>query len=198
VRALDDFFGAIDFRDQRVLDLGPGQYDLGELLRQRGARTVGIDNDPAVLELGRHKGFEVVAGNLKELDPALFGAPFDGMFCKLSLNAFWFIDAPERLAAQVAAIVALLRTDGWAWIAPWNGIPTGLDHDDPRVATILQHQAAAFVGAGFRAWEVDPERSKYYGIHGVTANHVLFTRGLDFTTPGGLRELPASAVAAHE
>jgi ribosomal protein L11 methylase PrmA len=55
-RIYDDFFGSVNYRNKTFLDLGPGQYDFGVLAELRGAKTVGFDNDPAVLELGKHKG----------------------------------------------------------------------------------------------------------------------------------------------
>ena len=89
-RVLSDFFAGVDFTGQTVLDMGPGQHDLAELLRPRGATVVAVDNDPAVIELGKYKGLEVIDGNLKRLSKVALNRTFDGLFCKLSTNAYWF------------------------------------------------------------------------------------------------------------
>jgi hypothetical protein len=173
-----DFFADVPLDGARVLDLGPGQFDLAVVLAERGAQTVGVDNDPAVLALGRHRGLQVVDANLKALHELRFDAPFDGVFCKLSLNAFWFHDEPDLHTRYIAALAALVSAQGWAWIAPWNGVPRHLDPQAPAVAETLAAQDRGFVAAGFRVFEVDEANSRRYGIHGVTANRRLFLRNL--------------------
>lgn len=54
---LEDFLPLKSLKDQLILDLGPGQFDFGVVARERGAEVMAIDNDPAVVELGRYKGF---------------------------------------------------------------------------------------------------------------------------------------------
>jgi hypothetical protein len=178
VNILADFFEDRHFAGARCLDLGPGQYDFGVLARERGAVVVGIDNDPAVIELGRHKGFDVIEGNLRALSVASFDEPFDGVFCKFSINCFWFADNVDDLADFSERLAACVRPEGWLWIAPWNGVPKtcGLDRDGQR--RILDRQRALFEGMGCKAVDLTRELAVRYGVTGKVANHVLFSRGL--------------------
>jgi hypothetical protein len=178
VNILADFFEDRHFAGRRCLDLGPGQYDFGVLARDGGAAVVGIDNDPAVIELGRHKGFDVIEGNLKSLSVASFAGPFDGLFCKFSINCFWFGNDAGALAEFSARLAACVRPDGWLWIAPWNGVPktSTLDQHDQR--TILHRQRRLFEDMGCETLDLSPRRAARYGVTGRVANHVLFVRGL--------------------
>ena len=119
-RIFETFFKDQDFSGRDYLDLGPGQYDFGELVRASGGRTVAIDNDPAVIELGQYKGFETHEANLKNLAEMDLGRLFDGIFCKFSISALWFRTEEEH-QQLVGALSALLKPTGWIWIAPWNG-----------------------------------------------------------------------------
>lgn len=73
----EDFLAAVDLSGHRLLDIGPGQYDFGVMARERGATVVGIDRDPAVLELGRHKGFDVIDADFRTADAGTLGGPYD-------------------------------------------------------------------------------------------------------------------------
>ena len=53
------FVGDRDLRGARILDIGPGQCDLLDILRERGAETFGIDYDPAVVKLGEMRGHQM-------------------------------------------------------------------------------------------------------------------------------------------
>ncbi|UCD34444.1 MAG: class I SAM-dependent methyltransferase [Nitrospiraceae bacterium] len=176
-RIFADFFKTVRFRNTRVLDLGPGQYDFGELARQRGAAVHAIDYDPAVIQLGRHKGFTVREGNLEEVKAGDFEEAFDGLFCKYSINAFWFHEAPA-LAHHVRELVRLIKPGGWSWIAPWNGASeeTGLTPKERVEITTVQINE--FRNAGFSAYELTEDLSRYYGVHGLTVNRPLFTLNL--------------------
>lgn len=168
-RIVDDFpVGVLDGR--AVVDLGPGQWDFGEVARSRGAtRVVGIDSDPAVLELGRYKGFESVEADLRRL-PDDFAGTFDVVFCRGSINAFWFAsdDEQARLNERIAAMV---RPGGWLWIAPWNVAPEGRPDLDGRLAL----QADTYRRLGFDVRELDDASAERYGITDQrTANRALF------------------------
>jgi hypothetical protein len=177
-RIFSDFLGDVLFEDADLLDLGPGQFDFGVLAVERGARrVVGIDNDPAVLELGLHKGFEVREGNLRALDAASFPEAFDGVFCKFSINAFWHGEDAhrERLVDQIAR---LARSEGWSWIAPWNGRPKREPLVDNELRRGLELQAEAFKARGYVAYELTEDLAKRYGVNGNVVNRPLFLRGL--------------------
>lgn len=185
-RIFADFFHDVSFQDARLLDLGPGQYDFAELADARGATTEGMDKDEAVIELGAYRGLPIRRGDLKRLRASDFAVPFDGLFCKFSINAFWFHD-DEAHRAYVHELDLLLRPDGWGWIAPWNGVPKdGLDPG--RVRDVLAVQADAFRGAGFVGIDLTEDLAKRYGVHGSTANRALFLRGI--AVPSRLADCP--------
>lgn len=190
-RIFNDFFTKIDFRGKNFLDLGPGHYDFGELARQRGARVLGVDDDPAVLELGRHKQFSVREAHIQQLHSEDFHESFDGIFCKFSYNAFWFRDGEHNHREAIRLICSLLRDDGWGWIAPWNGIPRNDGLTETEIATSLSVQISEFIAHGFNSFEMPILLAKYYGVHGLTANRALFVRNLP--VPNSLARCRAEA-----
>jgi len=176
-RIFSDFLADVRFDGMRLLDVGPGQYDFGEMARARGAKVFGIDKDPAVVALGRYKGFSVVSGDIRKIARDQFPCPMDGVFCKYSINAFWFVD-DAALQVHIDEICSMLHADGWGWIAPWNGVPKNTPLDQDRIQDILIRQVAGFRCHGFEGVELTQEQSLYYGVHGLTANRPLFTRNL--------------------
>jgi len=172
-RIFSDFLDRVRFKKAVLLDLGPGQYDFGELARKKGAATYGIDNDPAVIELGQYKGFPVVHGDINDIRGEEFDTKFDGIFCKYSINAFWFTDDAEH-EKHIRNITTMIKPGGWAWIAPWNGVTKNESLTEHDIRRILSVQVKAFKSAGFEAVDLTDELSKYYGVHGVTANRALF------------------------
>jgi hypothetical protein len=187
---LDDFFTVDHLAGKSILDLGPGQFDLGELVRPHAAIVETIDNDPAVIELGRYKGFPVFDLNLAELLDFARTHPgrYDGVFCKFSINAFWFANRRD-LIEHVRALCALVKPGGWAWLAPWNGayqdVPAALRHE------LLRAQIDSFVAKGFAHLELTGWQSRRYGINGLTANRPVFTRNLSFASPGMMKAFGA-------
>jgi hypothetical protein len=185
-RIFEDFLGGVPFSDTGVLDLGPGQWDFGVLARERGAGVWGVDNDPAVVELGRHKGFHSLHGDLKRLSPASWNGdiadappiPFDGVFCKFSINAFWFVEDEPALRAHVSKVASLLADPGWAWIAPWNGPPRRVELTEGVISRVLTVQDEAFRSEGFDVIPLSEAQAKHYGVHGAIANRVVFVRSL--------------------
>lgn len=174
VHIFEDFFDNIEFSGCEILDLGPGQFDFGELSRKRGGVVRGVDNDPCVVELGNYKGFSSILGDLKILSKDMFGKEFDGIFCKYSINAFWFHKNLSQLEEHIKALVSLIRPGGWAWIAPWNGVPKKAELSCVEIQKILGLQVKVFKEAGFEAIDLNEKLTKYYGIHGATANRPVF------------------------
>lgn len=186
IHIFSDFLNDVRFKDATFLDFGPGQYDFGEMVRERGAVTHGIDKDPAVNELGRYKGFLIRFGELKDIKAEDFDAiKFDGIFCKLSINAFWFYDEDQRHIEYIREVVKLIKPGGWAWIAPWNGVPKQAELSEADVKRVLSIQAQEFKETGFTGIDLTTSLSKYYGVHGLTANHALFL--LNLKTPTRLK-----------
>lgn len=178
VNIFADFFDAVDFRDRWLLDMGPGQYDFGVLARERGAETLGLDHDPAVLELGEHKSFPVRACKLQAIAASDFDRRFDGIFCKFSWNAFWFHEDDDRHREAIAQLGDILDTRGWGWIAPWNGVPKAAALSPARVADVLGIQSEAFKQLGFRGFDLGDQLARRYGVHGAVANNALFVRNV--------------------
>jgi len=172
---MSDFFAGVDLAGKRWLDLGPGQHDFGVLARERGAHVVALDKDPAVVALGDYLGFDSVEGDIRDLANLFEPGSFDGVFCKYSVNALWFKTAPA-VVQHVSDTVALMKPNGLAWIAPWNGVPKAMTDADAEPLLAAQHES--FIAAGFEALELDKDQSRHYGVHGKTANRVVFWRGL--------------------
>ena len=175
-RIFNDFFSQTDFEGRDFLDLGPGQFDFGEMARARGGRVQAVDRDPAVLKLGKHKGFDVVTADLASLKADDLPQRYDGIFCKYSCNAFWYPQGGAELASHIEQLDRMLKPGGWAWIAPWNGVARGFP--EARVPDLLQEQARLFEAHGFSGLELSKRLSIRYGVHGSTANSPLFTRNL--------------------
>jgi hypothetical protein len=175
---LRDFFAGVTFEGQRCMDLGPGQFDFGVLARARGADVTGIDNDAAVVELGRYKGFKVIEGTIQRLAVLDHTPPYDGMFCKYSINAFWFWEDEALQRDAVRTIVGRMKPTAWGWLAPWNGVPKSASLTPSQIDAVLDVQIDEFTRHGFEAFELTEAQSRDYGVHGTTANRVLFTRNL--------------------
>lgn len=168
---LDDFFPGVALDGACVLDLGPGQWDLGVVVRERGGDVFGIDKDPAVRALGEYMGFDCLEADLRR--PEMFrqlDRRFDGVFCKFSINAFWYGAAQREF---VESLMTALKPNAWGWIAPWNG-----RRDATGVRGVLNAQTRAFRDAGFRAFDLVEGLTARYGVHGDVANSPLFTRNL--------------------
>jgi SAM-dependent methyltransferase len=175
-----DFLADVDFQGTSAIDLGPGQYDFSLLAARRGATELAaIDNDPAVVALGRHRGYRVKEASLQDLDPAWFDRPFDGVFCKFSINCFWFLGDKSRLEQHIGNISALVKPGGWSWIAPWNGLPkTASDLPEQEVRDFLEVQRQSFQRYGFTHRDLTKEQASRYGITGSVENNRIFTRNL--------------------
>jgi hypothetical protein len=180
----NDFLSGIDLEKKLLLDLGPGQFDFAEIVRPKGGIVHSIDNDPAVIELGEYKGLNVRLDNLKKLPKIKYDFKFDAVFCKYSINAFWFHDNDAKHTEYVESINNLMKADGFAWIAPWNGVPKKAQLSDREIQRVLDLQADLFRDFGFTGINLTKKLTTRYGIHGITANQALFFRNLD--TPKGI------------
>lgn len=170
-----DFFIGFDFRNQLILDLGPGQFEFAKRVRERGGVVHNLDFDPAVLELGRYLGFDVFEANFKEFDPEPYRGRYDGLFCKFSINAFWF--EADQVRLHIRELDSMLKPGGWGWVAPWNGLMRR-DERSVNVRAHLARQTDAFTECGWTAFDVDEQLARYYGVHGAIENHALFVKGV--------------------
>jgi hypothetical protein len=171
LRILEDFFEGMSMKRNTVLDLGPGQWDFADLIKEKPRTNIfGVDDDPAVIALGKLRGYECCEHDMKEPLPYVFGGVFDGIFCKYSVNAFWF---PERRAHYewIDRLMEMLAPGGWFWFAPWNG-----GDSTSSIATRVQWDRFHYHGCV--CVELSEEESIKYGVHGVTHNRPLFTKNL--------------------
>ncbi len=185
-----DFFDGLVL-DGSYIDLGPGQYDFGEIVREDGGCCMGVDFDPAVIELGHHKGFRAIERNLQHLAKEPLEETFDGVFNKFALNAFWCWDDEGAHRALIEATIALARPGAWCWIAPWNGPPKSVTLDGAAIGRTLELQRLVFEQHGFSTIALTDALSRRYGVHGTVANNVVFIRNLTHKPmaeqAGGLR-----------
>lgn len=179
LRILEDFFSNIQFEEKIFLDLGPGQYDFGVLARERKASVYGIDHDPSVLELGKYKNFTVKFQNIMNFKASDFPFQFDGLFCKFSINAFWFFNDDEKHVRFINEIGKSIKPGGWAWIGPWNGLLANQDISKKEINHVLSVQSKSFMELGFSQINLTKKLTKYYGLHGNTCNRALFCLNLN-------------------
>ncbi len=89
------------------------------MVEAAGASVVSMDHDPAVIALGRKRGYEVILADFRTFDWSSLRGKFDGLLCRGSITPVWFRDA-ELLGRFVDEICSVLKPNGWGWLAPWN------------------------------------------------------------------------------
>lgn len=164
------------FKKQTIMDLGPGQFDFARLVRSFGGACESIDNDPAVIELGKYLGEVCHQHDLIHFDAAPLRNRFEGLFCKFSINAMWHteIESARRLIVEIDS---MLKPGGWGWIAPWNGRPK-CGFDDALAATMLDVQKNEFLACGWNVHSLTTSQAAYYGMGGTVENNPLFLKNL--------------------
>ena len=182
---MEDFFDGVPLQGTYI-DLGPGQFDLGELIRERGGCCVGLDMDPAVVELGRYKGFETIHARIQDLVKEPLDRSFDGAFNKFSFNAFWNLEDGEKHRALIEALIHLVHEDAWVWVGPWNGLPKSKQLEADVVQRTLDLQISVFEEHGFQTIHLSHEQAGHYGLHGEVANHIVFIKNLLWKPKGDL------------
>lgn len=180
-RIIEDFGLASRFPRARVLDLGPGQYDFAEAARRLGAqRVLAVDNDPAVIRLGERRAFDVFEANLQRIAATDLRGPNDGVFCRWSINAFWFREDDAEHRRWIHLLCDALTSGAWGWIAPWNYCDPQLAVSDARREEVLRVQADAFAERGFEGFDVIEEYRARWDLTGsALENHAVFVRNLD-------------------
>lgn len=175
----NDFLSSVSF-DGTYIDMGPGQFDFCVMAKERGAdQCFAIEYDPPVIELGQYLGFEVIDGNIKKFSRKMTNERvFNGVFNKFSYNCFWYYGNPDAHIQFVDEVSASISDEGWAWIAPWNGVPKAKNLSDSDIHKMLNEQRDLFEAKGFVTLEISDSQAKKYGIHGTIANNVIFTYGL--------------------
>ena len=182
-RIIGRFLHSVKHKGSVVADMGPGHYDFGAALAKRGATVIGLELDPAVIALGRHRGLDVIEFDLRKSDLTTLGkSRWDGIFCNGSINCWWRRGRAAQ-DAYVQDVLAALKPKGWAYIAPCNHAP-GLNaaqakHDrDAQEAIAAQH--SAFVSHGFRATSLNRLQQGLYGLSTDILPAYVFTRNLSY------------------
>ena len=191
------FFHDLNLQGARLLDLGPGHYDFGHSLSDSGAKVVGYELDPAVIELGELKGFEVIKGNVYDLEHLnrLRGS-FDGLFCRGSFNSRNFEDTAAH-QTYLRAPISVVKPEGFCWISPCND-PIGNLTLDTEFARIITEQIEFFREENFQVYdETDDDLVSAFGISS-TAPRLLFTKGFELTPEDIRMKLAPAPVQAAQ
>jgi trans-aconitate methyltransferase len=128
---------------ERVLDLGCGTGHLTAELAAHGARVVGLDNDPVMIEQAR-RAYPVLQFVLGDAADFRFAEPFDVVFSNAALH--WVTRATDA----AACIAAALRPGG-RFVAELGG--------KGNVQTIVRALTAALAKAGY---PFAPDRFPWY------------------------------------
>jgi SAM-dependent methyltransferase len=104
---------------RRLLDLGCGPGFYTAALRERGAKVIPVDNDPAEMTGAGTPPEGALVADAGALP--IESSSVDGVFCS---NMLEHTPAPERVIAEIERV---LRPGGWGyvswtnWLSPWGG-----------------------------------------------------------------------------
>ena len=176
---INDFFYDIDFRNKFILDMGPGQYDFFELIKNKTNNLFSIDKDKAVVNLGKYRKYNSQLLDIKNIAQMDYINFFDIIFCKFSINAFWFHDNDDLHNEVIIKISSMLKKNGSAWIAPWNGLNKKL-LNKKQINHLLDFQIKSFKKVGFNAYYPSKSEINRYGINGMVENNIIFFKNINF------------------
>tara|TARA_B100001059_G_scaffold236815_1_gene290818 strand:+ start:16 stop:1089 length:1074 start_codon:yes stop_codon:yes gene_type:complete len=148
INIINDFLYDKNLSKSTILELGPGTFDFATIARSYGAEMVVIDKDLAVIELGIFDNFNVIASNLITCNYDLFKKSFDGIFCRASINPFWFTKL-EELEKFIIKLDACVNKDGWALISPYIRHSHRKNYSTEDVNIILAYQKKCFINLGY-------------------------------------------------
>jgi SAM-dependent methyltransferase len=129
-----------------VVDVGIGTGLSAQPFQAAGSRVVGVEPDPRMAELARHRGFEVEVAKFEDWDPA--GRTFDVL---ISGQAWHWVD-PIVGAARAAEVLRPGGRSGSFWTSPLDAYSTGFTNTSDGI-----RQSAAFGEP--EQWRFDSERS---------------------------------------
>src|ERR1700741_4730506 len=72
-----------------ILDVGCGDGALTQRIAEAGARGIGLDSSPDMVEAARARGLDVFVADAEDMDLARFGQ-FDAVFSNAALH--WMLD----------------------------------------------------------------------------------------------------------
>jgi hypothetical protein len=167
------FFAGREFAGTKILELGPGQCDFSRIAAAAGASIMIMDHDPAVVALGRKRGYEATVDDFLTFDWSSLSAAFDGLFARHSITVQRFSD-PVPLEALLDGICSVIKPSGWGWMLPWSrfrGTPPA------QIDRMLAAQRRALERNGFRTVELTPLIPGPEA--GIQDQWELFLRGID-------------------
>lgn len=199
---LDDWMLEIvgDVTDLDVIDLGCGEGRFCRMLAAKGARTLGVDLQPAFIDYANSKASPAEhyqIGNMQELDNVQ-DASFD-----LAVSYISLVDVPDQEAAVREAfrvlvpggrfVVCNLSPMATAWISdgPWYR-----DEDGTKLHFVLDHYATE--GARRLVFSSGHELTNFHRMLSTTIKDFLVA-GFSLTglheplpTPSQLARIPAN------
>lgn len=138
---LENYFKELDVQGKTVLDFGCGSGMAAKLFADRGARVIGVDPDPNLLEKAKKKigsPFHPVLFQMRERDPLRLLPEEEVDFVWLAdVFMFYFysqdgrepILPPGQLLSRLIAnlkpkgFCVIMQPHGVFWLAPWLGEP---------------------------------------------------------------------------
>ena len=178
---INHFFKEYNFNKMSLLDLGPGHYDFGEIVRTKGGETTSIELDPAVIKLGHLKKMKVIEGNLVE--PEVFKNlrhSFDALFNRGSFNAANFTNETEH-RNYLESMISVVKPSGVFWLAPCNDPVADSDSEsDKFFQDCVDFQIQFFEDNGFNVVKCTPIM---IGDFGIWSNkpELIYTKNLHFS-----------------
>ena len=82
---------------ERILDVGCGDGALTERIGAAGAKVIGLDSSPEMVEAARARGIDAFVADAEAMDLARFGQ-FDAVFSNAALH--WMLD-PDAVASGI-------------------------------------------------------------------------------------------------
>jgi len=177
----EDFFKDLDLRKKTILEFGSGRFEMAEVFKKHGAVYTGIDKSLGVYNVGDSRGFRMYRQDYKNNPLKVIVDSFDGIFCRESVNAFWYLDDDNHVN-QVRKWCRTLRDNGWGWILPCNHVPTSIVISDWDIFRVLDIQIRAFQSAGFRCLHLPRMLAERYGQQKNVINTPLFIKNLEVPT----------------
>jgi SAM-dependent methyltransferase len=123
-----------------ILDVGCGDGALTARIAAAGARVVGLDSSPEMVEAARARGIDAFVADAEAMDPERFGR-FDAAFSNAALH--WMLD-PDAVATN---IFQALR-DGGRFVGEMGG--------EGNLAILRQALREILTERGYRMPERDP------------------------------------------
>ena len=177
-RIFDDFVGERELTGGRILELGPGQFDLVRLMASIGVEVVSIDHDPAVIALGKKRGYDVRQADFRTFEWSSLAGQFDMLVSRGSITPRWFKD-PQPYGELIEGICSVLAPAGWGWMAPFHG---SLDQDPSAYAEMmLSAERQAFEDNGFQGFDLPPKIAARYA---VGLYPILYLKGIQLPNFG--------------